>query len=122
MACVLVIDDDAISRGMMVCALERSGFEVVEACDGIEGVEVARSRHIDIVVTDIFMPEQDGLRTIMEIRRDFPDLKIIAVSGGGAVVPTNYLPVAETLGANGVLTKPIMPPDLINAVKTLLAS
>ena len=87
MSRILLIDDDDQFRGMLQQALRREGYEVVEARDGKEGVICFRTAAIDLVMTDILMPEQEGLQTIRELRAEFPAIKIIAISGGGAGDP-----------------------------------
>jgi DNA-binding response OmpR family regulator len=93
---------------------------VTEAPDGEEGVRAAHERAADLVVTDIIMPDKEGLATIMELRREFPDTKIIAMSAGGARFTIDFLPMAKALGAHETLTKPFMPQDLLAAVERLL--
>ena len=83
MARILIIDDEEKFRKMLRQMLERAGHEVVEAPDGKEGVKLYREKLTDLIITDIFMPEKEGIQTIKELKRDFPEAKIIAISGGG---------------------------------------
>jgi len=126
MPCVLVIDDCRFTRKAVASMLEAGGWDVVCAADGREGEEVVQSWHVDVVITDIFMPTQDGIETIMRLRERRPSLKIIAMSGAGAdgadgdayrQIEPPYLRHAKLLGAHQVLTKPIQPPQLIAAVR-----
>ncbi len=107
MAHILVIDDDKHTRAMLPTALERAGHDVTEAADGRVGLRLFREEPADPVITDIFMPNKDGLETITELRRDFNEVKIIAVSGGGSFQPEMYLNMAEKLGAYKTFTKPL---------------
>ena len=117
---VLVIDDDDMLRQMLARALGLEGFTVEQASDGLQGVELARSRPIDLVVTDLVMPGQEGMETILTLRRERPRLPIIAISGG----VTNsklYLDIAAKIGARRVLPKPFQPRTLIALIEQVLA-
>lgn len=117
---ILVIDDDpAIVRAIRKI-LERADYEVLEAEDGKQGLEVARREHPDLIITDLIMPEVEGIETIQTLRAEFPDTKILAVSGGGAMGPGTYLIDAEILGADRGMAKPFMPDELLAAVEELL--
>ncbi|MBP2313784.1 response regulator [Azospirillum soli] len=120
MANVLIIDDDDMVRTMLLRTLTRGGHTAVGARDGIEGVAAFRENPADLVITDIFMPNQEGLATIMELRRGFPSIKIIAISGGGARASLDVLPVAEALGAQKTLRKPFTPAEVMDAVREVL--
>ena len=115
MARILVIDDDDNVRLSVKLALEDADYEVDEAADGAEGMRRLRSQPVDLVITDIFMPEKEGLETIDELKRDFPQIKIIAISGGGSMDPQEYLQIARKLGADRSLLKPF---DIDLLVKT----
>src|SRR5207245_7504489 len=101
---ILVIDDDEDFRRMLFTALERDGYTVEEARNGQEGSRRHRTEPVDLVITDILMPEQEGLETIQALRREFPEIKIIAISGG--VGQLNFLPLARKFGALRTLQKP----------------
>ena len=103
---VLVIDDNEVIRSILGAALEHLGYRVTEAVNGYEGIKVVEADPPDLVLTDIIMPEQDGLQTIVEMRRRFPTIRIIAISGGGAMSPDDLLRVSKKLGASGCLIKP----------------
>lgn len=122
MARILVIDDEPTVRRYFARVLELAGYDVDVAENGREGMRMFRAHRPDLVITDILMPESDGIETITELKKDFPDTKIIAISGGGAVGPTGYLKAAELLGANVVLEKPIKATQLREAVNEILAS
>lgn len=117
---ILVIDDDDFLRQMILETLESDGFEVFQASNGRIGVELFRAAPTDLVITDIIMPEQEGVGTIIELRKEFPDVKIIAMSGGGQVGVVDYLGFAGKLGAVGTLTKPFGREQLLTAVRSAL--
>jgi CheY-like chemotaxis protein len=106
MACILLIDDDPHFRGMLRQVLEKEGYEVVEAENGKEAMTLFRAEPTDLVISDIFMPDQEGLQTIRELREEFPDIKIIAISGGGPGGSMNFLSAAKLFGAQRTLWKP----------------
>ena len=120
MARILIIDDNTEVLGTYSRILEHAGYEVVVATDGKKGIRTFREEPPDLVITDIIMPEKEGLDTIMELWRDYPDVKIIAISGGGKVEPEDYLGIAKKLGAVCTLTKPIEREDLLKAVQECL--
>ncbi len=99
--------------------LEAEGYEVIDASDGHEGIQRYREAPTDVIITDLIMPEKEGLATIMELRRDFPDAKIIAISGGGKGM-LDFLPVATKLGAQRVLSKPFERDELLGAIQEVL--
>jgi CheY-like chemotaxis protein len=117
---ILVIDDDVEMRLMLKEMLSRAGYEVLEAADGNAGMEMFRSAPTDIIITDIIMPEKDGWETIVELRKDFPEVKIIAISGGDRIGPFSYLMVGKKFGANQVLPKPIKRDTLLRTITQLL--
>ncbi|MBN2373275.1 response regulator [bacterium] len=121
---ILVIEDEESIRNMLRKLFEMSGYSVLEAADGETGCQICRDERPDIIITDIFMPEKEGLETIKDIRRDSPDVKIIAISGGGSRNPhdsltTNYLSVAAKFGAAYTFEKPFNIEDLLKAVNEL---
>jgi len=120
MARILIIDDEPQIRSMLTLMLERDGYEVVEAPDGIEGIRVYRQNPVDLIITDLIMPHKDGIGMIIDLKKEFPDVKIIAMSGGGLNKPEGYLDGAKKLGAACTLTKPIDREKLLRAVKNLL--
>jgi CheY-like chemotaxis protein len=122
MAKILLIDDDEQVRLTLRTMLERIGHDVVEASDGQVGVDKFRESPADLVITDIVMPQKGGITTIYELRRDYPDLRIIAVSGGGAMRGTDYLEVARQIGASRTISMPVEMEELRKAVTELLAT
>ncbi len=121
MAHILVIDDDAPLRRILRKLLEGVGFKVSDACNGAEGLEVIkREPTIELTITDIFMPEKEGVETILDIRDIRPDMKIIAMSGGVRYGLPEYLESAGKLGADRTLVKPFLPEDILRLVYELL--
>ena len=117
---ILIIDDETPIRSMVRLILERAGYTVREAQDGIEGIRVFRETPADLVITDLIMPNKDGIGMIIELKKDFPELKIIAMSGGGLNRPEGYLRGAQKLGAACTLSKPLNRNDLLRAVRDTL--
>ena len=117
---VLVADDSADMRESLRLVLEHAGYEVRLAPDGTRALEVQRLAPADVLITDIFMPERDGLETITVFRREFPGTRIVAMSGGGVRVDgTLYLETAGVAGADAVLTKPFDPDTLLRVLSDL---
>lgn len=117
---VLVIDDEPQIRSMLRMMLERAGYEVEEAPDGIEGIRIYRNKPVDLIISDLIMPNKDGIGMIIELKKEFPDVKIIAMSGGGLNKPEGYLEGAKKLGAQRTLTKPINRDELLRTVSDTL--
>ena len=117
---ILVIDDDVTFRQMLRKMLERAGYETTEAADGKEGMKLFRAAPADLVITDILMPEQEGIETIQELKRDFAGVKIIAISGGGRLDPEEYLRTAGLFGAARTFSKPFDREELLEAIRELL--
>ena len=117
---ILVIDDDDLFREMLLVMIQREGYAVDEAEDGEIGVEKHKRNKYDLIITDIIMPNKEGIGTIMALRKQDPNVKIIAMSGGGRVVPNNYLNIAEKLGAHKTLSKPFERKVLIGTIKELI--
>jgi len=120
MARILVIDDDATVRLSVKLALEDADHAVQVAADGREGTALFRNSPADLVISDIFMPEKEGLETIDEIKRMRPQTKIIAISGGGRMDPDDYLKIAKSVGADRSLSKPFDIQQLVDVVDALL--
>lgn len=117
---ILVIDDDEQMRTLIRQVMEWAGYEVYEAGDGREGMRKQRLHKADLVITDLIMPDQEGLETITYLRQEFPAVKIIAISGGGRIGPEAYLPAAKELGADRVFSKPFDVKEFVESVKELL--
>lgn len=121
MKSILVIDDDNDVRKCIRNILEQAGYSVLEAENGIVGMDIFRRDKADLVIVDLFMPEKEGIETIIELRKEFPDQKIIAISGGiPGYGPDNFLNIAQKLGADSSLDKPFNMAQLIDAVEKLL--
>jgi CheY-like chemotaxis protein len=116
---ILVIDDEAAIRDTLKFILEAYGYQVATASNGREGLETFEMVRPDLVITDLLMPEKDGLETISDLRRQQPGLPIVAISGGGRLGDMGYLKVAESFGAHRVVNKPFEPKDIIDAVQEL---
>lgn len=117
---ILIIDDDEQIRELLRKIMELNEFEVMEAENGRIGMQLHRQAPADLVITDLIMPEQEGLETISSMRRADRDLKIIAISGGGQMGPEAYLPAALELGADRVFSKPFDLNEIVQTVKELL--
>lgn len=120
MADILIIDDDDTLRAVMRKILERRGHAVRDAADGAVGLSLLRSGRPDLLVTDLYMPEKEGIETIVEVREVYPDLPILAVSGGGNLGQGGSLSDAEALGADASLAKPFTVDAFAEAVERLL--
>jgi len=114
---ILVVDDEAQIRSMLTLMLEQEGYEVYTAENGEEGFTLVGRHSFDLVITDMIMPVKDGLKFIMELVRDYPDLKILAISGGGAIKAERYLTMAGYLGDIATLEKPFKREALLDLVK-----
>lgn len=117
---ILVIDDEEPIRDVLQQTLEHAGYDVAVAADGLEGIKSFRENPADLIIIDMIMPQKDGIETIMDLKIEAPELKIIAISGGGPSGPKDYLEVAEGIGASHILPKPITKDALLQAVQNLL--
>lgn len=122
MSRILLIDDDEAFRTMLRLTLAHFGHVVIEACNGKEGLELYPGANADLVITDIIMPETEGLEVVMELGKQRPPAKIIAISGGTRNRSAGYLRTAKALGAAKVLAKPFSNGELMTAVNELLAA
>lgn len=116
---ILVVDDDAGVRDVVRSMLESEGYSVSVAQNGREALSTLKSQDFQVIITDLVMPEQEGIETIRIVRRDFPDVKVIAMSGafGG-----DYLRIAGYLGAHGTLAKPLQMTSVLKVVADALAA
>ena len=121
MARILIIDDEELVRLTLRDMLEQAGHDVVEAVNGEEGINLHRQNPADLIITDIIMPEKEGIETIMELRGDNSEVKIIAISGGGRMGDIDYLKFARHLGVQHVLAKPFGMNELQEAVLASLS-
>lgn len=119
---VLIVEDDNELREMLKLSLHRRRITVLEATNGKEAIAHFKPSVTDLIVTDLIMPEEDGLKVIMTLRAVKPSLKVIAISGGGKAGPGSYLNMAKVLGADAVYSKPFSINDLINKIEELLTS
>lgn len=120
MSRILIIDDDDLTQSMLKMALDGRGYEVFQAFDGKQGLSLLRKEAFDLVITDIWMPETDGLQVIKKVHQDFPNIKILAISGGSRKVPgLDSLPVARAMGADQLLRKPFGEKELLDAIQSL---
>jgi len=127
---IIVIDDEKDIRDVLKIVLEREGFDVSTASNSDDGLELLRNDGADLVITDIIMPGKDGVDTVYTIRMEFPNTKIIVISGGGKVTPMEYEPSAistsaylasaTAAGADMTLTKPFDRAEILSAVNELM--
>ena len=120
MATILLIEDDKDLRKFLIRLFEREKYYILEAENGIEAATIVKSVKPDLVVTDIIMPEQDGIGTINMLREKYPEIKIIAISGGGNILGADYLGIARKLGAHYAFSKPFDNKQLLLKVKELI--
>ncbi len=117
---IMVVEDDKAVRELLREILKRAGHEVIAAGNGKEAIALYQDTPADLIITNILMPEKEGLETIQEMRRDDPDIKIIAISGGGQIGPADYLEIARRFGAMRTFSKPFDRKELLAAVDELL--
>jgi len=120
---ILVVDDDEKIRRLLANMLKTQDYEVVEAENGRQGCERYRACEPDLLITDLVMPEQNGIDMILELKREFPKLRVMAISGGGGITGSfDYLPIAKLIGAVHILQKPFGMQQLKDAVADALAA
>jgi DNA-binding response OmpR family regulator len=122
MPTILIVDDDSMVRKLLVKAFQIDDYTTLEASDGNSALRIFRDEDIDVVITDIVMPDMEGIETIRELRKINPDVKIIAFSGGGSLSPDGYLKIAASMGARYTFQKPFNINELKETVKKLLDS
>src|SRR5690348_11536913 len=120
MARIILIDNDDAVRHSTRRVLERGGHEVRDASDGAAGLELLTHGGADLVITDIFMPGQDGIETVRRLRKEFPEVKVLVLSGGDSTGRMNLRRDAELLGAAASLGKPFEAADLLRLVREVL--
>ncbi len=122
MTTILIIDDDLACRKAHRHLINQEGYDIFEASDGKEAIGLCKNLPMDIVITDLFMPEKEGIETIIELRRDFPKVKIIVVSGGSKKKSglSTTLHMAKKLGAQFTFIKPVNKLELVSAIQKLL--
>lgn len=119
---ILIIDDDEQIRILLRQMMEWAGYEVMEAENGKVAMQLHSENPADLVITDLIMPEQEGLETISSLKKKYAGIKIIAISGGGRIGPEAYLPAALELGADKVFSKPFDVQEVVATVKELLGN
>jgi DNA-binding response OmpR family regulator len=117
---ILIIEDDDLVREMLQRLLEREGYQVTTAIEGGEALRIFRHSSPALVITDLIMPGKEGIETILELRREQPEVKIIAISGGGRIGPDGYLKLAGSIGASRTFSKPLDRHVLLAAIRELL--
>ncbi len=117
---ILIMDDCGDFRALLRDILVEAGYEVLEAADGNEGLQLYHRNPVSIVIIDMLMPEKDGIETIMELRKTSSHAKIIAISGGGHIPPTDYLDMARVAGVDYTFTKPIDLNILLSTIRQIL--
>lgn len=122
MSTILIIDDDELFRSMLREMLEGASYTVTEAEDGKDGMQKLTATPPDLVITDLIMPNQEGLETIRKIRQILPEIPLVAVSGGGRLSADSYLPAALGLGANKIFAKPFDRHEFLAAIAELLTA
>lgn len=117
---ILIVEDEKELREMLKMSLLRHKYTVLEAVDGKDAITHFKPSITDLVITDLIMPDEDGLKVIMKLREIKPAIKIIAISGGGKAGPGSYLNLAKALGADAIYSKPFSINDLISRIEELL--
>ena len=120
MAGIMIVEDDRDLREMLKISLLKMKYTVIEASNGKEALLHFKPGITDMVITDLIMPDEDGLKVIMKIKEIKPSTKVIAISGGGKAGPGNYLSLARALGADEVFSKPFSVHDLLKKIEELL--
>jgi DNA-binding NtrC family response regulator len=117
---ILIVDDEPGIRELLCMMMVAAGHTAVTAEDGVQAPKVMAAQPIDIVITDLLMPERDGLEFITEIRKLYPKVKIIAMSGGGHIARDSYLRIAKNFGAHMLLEKPFSQAGVLSAVDAVM--
>ena len=121
MKTILLVDDNEAFRRLLRKTLESAGYSVLQAGNGVEALTIFQGQPVDLVITDLIMPEKEGLETILELRKLSSTVKIIAISGGGRLDADDYLPLAKGFGAARTLTKPFLAAEILTAVAEVLS-
>jgi DNA-binding response OmpR family regulator len=117
---ILLVDDDTALRKLLRLNLTKMGYAVAEASNGKEALAMQLNDPAELVLTDLIMPEKEGLETIPELRKKYPDVKIIAMSGGGRGSAADYLKIAKMMGADRVMTKPFSYQELSDTIAQIM--
>ena len=121
MAQILLLDDDPVLCRVITLALEAAGHRVQSHENARKGMQTLEQENPDLIITDIVMPEMDGLEILRKVRQLRPELPVLVISGGGSFEPAGYLSVAQSFGATAVLPKPFRPAELVELVAKLVA-
>ena len=121
MALILVVDDEAMIRHVLRVTLETVGYEVVEADNGLAAIACVAKQKPDLIIMDIIMPIMEGMEAIFEIRQRYPDVRIVAISGGGQIHAKDILDSTEGLDIMGTMKKPFKPKEILKMVAEVLA-
>jgi YesN/AraC family two-component response regulator len=116
---ILVVDDEPMIRDGLKVALDMEGHRTSTASDGNEAIKLVEEKKPHLIITDIIMPESDGIELICNVKENNPNIKILAISGGGRISASDHLKIAKQLGAAGVLTKPFSTEELISEINKL---
>lgn len=123
MAKILIVDDEPQLRDMLRHMLQQDSHEVIEAENGLQGCKIYREQKPDIIITDLVMPEQNGIDMLLELKKEFSDLRVLAISGGGGITGSfDYLPIAKLIGAEQILKKPFGLQELREAVSLTIGA
>ncbi len=117
---ILVVDDDDLIRDLIYEILEPNGYQILLADNGNKALEILDQEEVDLIITDIIMPDKEGIETIIDIKKKLPRAKIIAMSGGGQLDANSYLSIAKKLGVKATITKPFDPAKLIRTIEEVL--
>lgn len=117
---ILVIDDDIRIAELIQIWLQEAGYEVLIASDGQEGLKIQRENPVDLIITDIFMPQREGTGVLVDVYDEFPQTKVIVISGGGASDQVDYFELSRLLGAVKVFHKPFDMQELLETVQSIL--
>jgi DNA-binding response OmpR family regulator len=117
---ILIVEDDSDIREMLKVSLSRRKYLIHEAVNGKDAISHFKPLTTDLVITDLIMPEEDGLKVIMKLREIKPTVRIIAISGGGKAGPGSYLNLAKALGADAVYSKPFSLNEMVGKIEELL--
>lgn len=116
---ILLVDDEIMTRTLIENYLSKKGYHVLTAKDGDHAIRIMKKHTPDLVITDIIMPEKNGIELILEIQKNYPGLAIIAISGGGKINADTHLSIAKDLGVNFILSKPIQNTELDKALESV---
>lgn len=119
---VCLIDDDKEILHLLRQLIAKKGYYVADYQDSQEGIAAIENQHFDLLITDILMPEVDGIEVLRRAMKEKKDLKCIAISGGGSLIPVDYLAIVKTMGIKHAFTKPLNLPALEAAIDELLGA